>query len=228
MKTAYASLKTHFDTMIMGGRRRYRPDGYESLRDTYEIAYDIKIPLFDIYREKLDCNTNPIGYIATLMGPEAKVDDIPFGIMVDGDNIVYSHAINEDYRSIITDKQISIYICEVYSAIRGIIKQDKFYLGDKEARTNMLVAVTRALPFYLTFFHFKAILSNGSISGDPKIIGEKASEAFVMILEKYITNTEEDAKALLEFLLNKNNTFSDDISIIYRQMTFNNKIELFV
>lgn len=228
MKTAYASIKTHFDTMIMGGRRRFRPDGYETLRDTYEIGYGIKIPLFDIYRENIDCATNPIKLIATLLGPECKVDDIPYGIMVDSDRVVYSHVMNEDYRSTITDKQICNYIYEVYDAINNIIKHDKFYLDDKAAQNNMLVTVTRALPFYLTFFHFKNLAANSAISGDPKTIGDEASKVFVSLLEKYITGTEEDAKALLDFLLNNNNTFSDDISIIYRQMTFNNTIELFI
>lgn len=228
MKTAYASIKTHFDTMIMGGRRRFRPDGYETLRDTYEIGYGIKIPLFDIYRENIDCATNPIKFIATLLGPENKVDDVPCGIMVDGDRVVYSHAMNEDYRSTITDKQICNYIYEVYGAINAIIKRDEFYLDDKTAQTNMLVTVTRALPFYLTFFHFKAITSNGSVSGDPKMIGDEAAKAFMNLMEKYITGSEEDAKALLEHLLDKNTTYSDDISIIYRQMTFNNTLELFI
>lgn len=228
MKTGYASLKNHFDTMIMGGRRRFRPDGYETLRDTYEIGYGIKIPLFDIYRENIECSTNNIKCIATLLGPETKVNDTPYGIMVDGDRVTYAHVMNEDYRSTITDKQICSYIYEVYSAIDDIIKNDAFYLNDKAAKNNMLVTVTRSLPFYLTFFHFKGLAANSAISGDPKNIGEEATKAFMNLLEKYITASEEDAKALLDFLLNKNNTFSDDISIIYRQITFNNTIELFI
>lgn len=228
MKTGYVSLKNHFDTMIMGGRRRFRPDGYETLRDTYEIGYGIKIPLFDIYRENIDCSTNKIGQIATLLGPESKVDDIPCGIMVDGDRVVYTHTMNEDFRSTISDKKLREYIYGVYGAMDAVIKNDTFYLNDKEARDNMLVTVTRALPFYLTFFHFKTLASTSSISGDPAKIGDEASVAFMTLLEKYITGSEEDAKALLDFLLNKNSTFSDDISIIYRQITFNNTLELFV
>ena len=228
MKTGYASLKNHFDTMIMGGRRRFRPDGYETLRDTYEIGYGIKIPLFDIYRENIECGTNNIKCIATLLGPEHKVNDIPCGIMVDGDRIVYAHTMNEEYRSTIADKQICSYIYEVYDAIDAIIKNDAFYLNDAEARDNMLVTVTRALPFYLTFFHFMGLVTNSAISGDPNDIGAEATKAFTTLLEKYITASEEDAKALLDFLLNKNIKFSDDISTIYSQMTFNNTIELFV
>lgn len=228
MKTAYANIKTHFDTMIMGGRRRFRPDGYESLRDTYEIGYGIKIPLFDIYRENIDCSTNPIKSIATLLGPEDKVDDIPYGIMVDRDYVVYSHAMNEDYLSTITDKQIYNYISEVYAAIDAIIEHDEFYLDDKKAYANMVVTVTRALPFYLTFFHFKTIAANGFISGDPNKIGNESSKAFMDFMEKYITANEEDAKSLLEYLLDKNTAFSDDISTIYRQITLNNTLELFI
>lgn len=228
MKTGYVNLKNHFDTMIMGGRRRFRPDGYETLRDTYEIGYGIKIPLFDIYRENIECGSNEIKCIATLLGPESKANDIPYGIMVDGDRVVYAHAMNEDYRSTISDKQVSRYICEVYSAMDDIIKRDAFYLNDTEARNNMLVCVTRSLPFYLTFFHFKGLAANSAFSGDPNVIGEEASKTFIHLLEKYITGSEEDAKALLDWLLNPNNKYSDDISTIYRQMTFNNKLELFI
>ena len=228
MKTGYASLKNHFDTMIMGGRRRFRPDGYETLRDTYEIGYGIKIPLFDIYRENIECATNNIKCIATLLGPESKVDDIPYGIMVDGDRVIYTHVMNEDYRSTITDTKLCEYICDVYETIDAIIKNDTFYLSDKVAQKNMLVTVTRALPFYLTFFHFKTLASTSFISGDPKKIGSEATHAFMDLMEKYITASEDDAKVLLEHLLDKNTSYSDDISIIYRQMTFNNTLELFV
>lgn len=228
MKTAYASLKNHFDTMIIGGRRRFRPDGFESLRDTYEIGFGVKIPLFDIYRERIGSDTNPIMFIATLAGPESKLDDIPFGIMVDGDNIVYSHAINESYLSKIKDSDIESYINEIYFTVDSILRNDKFYLSDKDARSNMLVAVTRSLPFYITFFHVIDIIRNNLISGDPTKIGDIASKAFNAILEKYIIGDEEDRVSLLSHLLDNNTKYSDDISIIYRQMTFNNTIELFV
>ena len=228
MKTAYSSLKNHFDTMIMGGRRRFRPDGFETIRYTYEIVYGIKIPLFDIYKERIGCDSNPIAFIATLTGPESKIDDLPTGIMVDSDYVVYAHAINESLLSFITDGDIELYIQEIYAALDDIISNDKFYQSDKLAQSNMLICVTRCLPFYITFFHVKTLMENSSISGDPEKIGKNASNAFKSILEKYVTANDEDSDTLLTHLLDRNTKFSDTIEIIYRQMTYNNTLELFI
>lgn len=223
MTTQYFDLKDHFTKALLNVSNR----NSEYIRDTYEAAYNTQINMFDVYQDDIRVSKNPIDSICTLIGPDNRVDDIPDGIMVDRFGVVYTHVIGTELVKSVNSRNIALYVREIHNACREIISRDPFYGTDKEARNNMLVAVTRCLPFYITFCHIKYIMNECNVITESEEFYENLNKEYVAILTKYIVDTIDSANMIIDSLLANSRKLDGDIASIYRFMTCNNTIELF-
>lgn len=207
--TEYAILKHHFDRLIFSSSIG---TGLEPIRDTYEVAFGMKIHQFDIYQTQLKSSRNPINAIVTLVGPEQE-RTVPTGIISSANDICSVSVFWDDIFKGIRSEDGPSYINTVYHAMDNVVMMDRFYASDIVARENPHMTFIKACPFYFTYHHIKESLNH--------LLDEKV---FIELLEKYIANPDDVGEIMKSISTRK---YSADPEVIYSTMTCNGTIELF-
>lgn len=214
MNTPYASLKSHFNKLLIGGYQS--SNGLEPVRDVYADAFERKINLFDIYQTEIDDKNNAINSICTLLGPEPDDDDeIPTGIVWEnrGNRLCAVNVFSNDIlKGINTDEMAKWYIGHVYESMLDVVQQDFFYKPDKIARKNPYMTFVKFVPLYFTFHHVAECI--------PEMYKR---EIFRDLIDKY-TYAGDTADLIISSL--ENTEYTTDISGIYNTVTAGRKAKI--
>lgn len=214
MKTPYATLKHHFDKLLIGGYPNN--SNLDPIRDTYTYAFDRPINLFDVYTSHFRgiSSHNPISALVTLVGPKDEIElGVPEGIMECNGEIVSVNIFSRDiFKGFSKDIDKEYYIRNVYDSMNKIVEMDVFFRNSSFSRNNPYSLFVRCLPFYFTFHHIQDCVPN-----------EIDNKIFKELIEKYIT-TGDDADILLSSVMSRK--YSENIDDIISTMTAKNKIFL--
>ena len=211
---SYDVLKYHFDKIIFGGYPSN--SSLNPIRDTFELAFGTQINLYEIVQSTLRTNTNKIGGIVTLVGPEPEEDEIiPSGLMGAGSSLVSVNILNEDIYKGLYENTIVDYIDNVFDAMYNIIQFDSFFVNNSIARNNPHCIYIKAAPVYYTFHHLAEVAPNYI---------DKCENLFKEKIEKYMMLSTEDANIIYENLVNSK--YSENENKIYNVMTNGNTIIL--
>lgn len=211
---SYDVLKYHFDKIIFGGYPNN--SSINPIRDTFELAFGTPINLYEIVQSSLRTNTNKIGGILTLIGPEPDPDEIiPSGVMHAGSSLVNVNILNEDIYKGLYDDTVVDYIDNVFDAMYNIIQFDAFFVNNSIAGNNPHCIYIKAAPVYYAFHHLNEVAPNYI---------DKCENLFKEKIEKYMMLSSEDANIIYDNLANSK--YSENENRIYNVMTNGNTILL--
>lgn len=217
ISTNYSKMKLHYDMLIRGSYPRN--NGLESIRSTYENAFNTSINLFDVYESTLQVSNNPINRLITLVGPDSSEKKLPKGIIgLDDENCAFIDIITNDILKGDTDAMtMRDYIDMVFSSMCQIVNAGPFELSFSSNHTPLKVQpniiLLRSYPFYFMFHHIKESFPN-----------RFRLDYFNSILSRhYASNSEEIEKILTSIDEHK---YSTDPDRIYSIMTCKNTISI--